>query len=92
MKNTDTKLDVTYAELLDDTKEFLRMLHINQGNRPLDSYERGLRSGACLLWTKLALTAGVLDNQCNEDYNQLRLLAGWLRTCVTSVRFSWQLS
>ncbi len=76
MKNTETTLNVTYARLLEIAKEQVHMLVRGNEIHPADAHDRGVCSGTCLLWYRLALETGADKERCQEDHRQLRILAG----------------
>ncbi|WP_238085635.1 hypothetical protein [Pseudescherichia vulneris] len=76
MTITEQTLSLTYAEILIAAKESIRVHQIHRGCFPFDDHERGLLRGVCQFWHGLAVATGAPQKQRDEDYKQLRLLAG----------------
>lgn len=68
-------LNLTYDELLAETREMLKVLS-ETSSTPPDSFDRGCRSGVINFWFQLAWKTSPSDEQRREDYRQLCLLAG----------------
>lgn len=75
MNNSVLTLNLTYNELLDEIKETLSLFN-RTSCTPMDTFDRGCRSGAINFWYQLALKTSATDKQLHDDHNQLRLLAG----------------
>lgn len=71
----DRPLDLTYDELLEEIKEMLNVFS-RACSTPLDSFDRGCRSGAINFWYKLAMKTPATEKQCRDDQRLLCLLAG----------------
>lgn len=75
MGSNEPAVNLTYEELLEQTKKVLDIFKTT-GNPVPDDFDRGMRYGAIQHWYKLAMSTTATEKQCQDDYNQLRHLAG----------------